>query len=151
YPAEVMGSNLAVTTRGRGAPTPSLTAFHRRVLAEAVSNWAHRGSNRLTSTLSDARLDLNPHQVEAAAFALESLPQGGGRLADEVGLGKTIEAGLVIAQLLVEGKAPILVISPASVCKQWQLELKEKLGIAASLVDGRSPPMVQMLPSGPLI
>jgi superfamily II DNA or RNA helicase len=146
-----MGSNLAVTTRGRGAPTPSLTAFHRRVLAEVVSNWAHRGSNRLTSTLSDARLDLNPHQVEAAAFALESLPQGGCLLADEVGLGKTIEAGLVIAQLLVEGKAPILVISPASVCKQWQLELKEKLGVAASLVDGRSPPMAQMLPSGPLI
>ena len=91
-----------------------LTPFHERVLAEQLSLARADGAQRLAPALSEARVDLNPHQVEAAAFALDSLWRGGCVLADEVGLGKTIEAGLVIAQLLAEGQRHILVICPAS-------------------------------------
>ena len=56
----------------------------------------------LAATLVDAQVDLNPHQVEAALFAFRSPLSQGVILADEVGLGKTIEAGLVIAQRWAE-------------------------------------------------
>ena len=78
------------------------------------------------SALSEARVDLNPHQVEAASFALNSLERGGCMLADEVGLGKTIEAGLVLAQLLAEGRSRLLILCPATLRAQWQSELREK-------------------------
>ncbi len=97
-----------------------------------------RGADRVVPTLAEARVDLHPHQVEAAAFALDSLARGGCLLADEVGLGKTIEAGIVIAQLLAEGKERILVLTPATLRAQWQSELLEKFDVDAVVVDGRS-------------
>ena len=115
-----------------------LTAFHERVLAEQLSLARSDGAQRLAPALSEARVDLNPHQVEAAAFALDSISHGGCVLADEVGLGKTIEAGLVIAQLLAEGQRHILVICPASLRAQWQLELQDKFGLACPILDGRT-------------
>ena len=62
---------------------------------------------KFTSTLLDAQIDLNPHQVEAALFAFRSPLSNGAILADEVGLGKTIEAGLVISQRWAERKRKI--------------------------------------------
>ncbi|MCU0699919.1 MAG: DEAD/DEAH box helicase [Myxococcaceae bacterium] len=70
-----------------------------------------------------ARIDPNPHQVDAVVFALSRLREGGCILADEVGLGKTIEAGLVITQLLAEGARRVLLIAPKSLVGQWRDEL----------------------------
>ena len=113
-----------------------LSPFHRRVLAEKLAIGSRGGPARLAWALSGARVDLNPHQVEAAAFALDSLRRGGCILADEVGLGKTIEAGLVLSQLMAEGKRRFLIICPASLRMQWRCELEEKFEIHADLVDG---------------
>lgn len=55
-------------------------------------------ADTLTQSLSSARVDLNPHQVDAALFALRSPISRGILLADEVSLGKTIEAALVLSQ-----------------------------------------------------
>ena len=81
--------------------------------------------NNPYSCLHMADIDINPHQVEAFTFALSSLELGGAILADEVGLGKTIEAGLVIKYLLCSGKNKILLIMPSNLRKQWQVELEE--------------------------
>jgi len=88
--------------------------------------------------LFDASVDLNPHQIEAALFALESPLSKGVILADEVGLGKTIEAGIVLCQLWAERKRRLLVICPASLRKQWALELQEKFNLPARVLDSKS-------------
>lgn len=85
--------------------------------------------------LYGANIDINPHQIEAFTFALSSLESGGAILADEVGLGKTIEAGLVIKFLLQSGKNKILLIIPSNLRKQWQVELEEKFDIESLIVD----------------
>ena len=59
----------------------------------------------LTRSLANSRVDLNPHQVDAALFALRSPLSKGVILADEVGLGKTIEAGIVLTQRWAEPQA----------------------------------------------
>jgi SNF2 family DNA or RNA helicase len=68
---------------------------------------------KLTSILQDAKVDLNPHQIEAALFAFKSPFSKGAILADEVGLGKTIEAGIVLSQHWAEQKRKILIIAPS--------------------------------------
>ena len=88
--------------------------------------------------LFDACVDLNPHQIEAAMFALRSPLSKGVVLADEVGLGKTIEAGLVLCQSWAEGKRKLLVICPASLRKQWSLELEEKFNLPTLILDAKS-------------
>lgn len=87
------------------------------------------------SCLHMSDIDINPHQIEAFTFALSSLESGGAILADEVGLGKTIEAGLVIKYLLQSGRDKILLIMPSNLRKQWQVELEEKFDIAPLIVD----------------
>jgi superfamily II DNA or RNA helicase len=114
------------------------TRFHARVLAEERSLKGGEGSARVARALAEAKVDLNPHQVEAAAFALDALERGGCVLADEVGLGKTIEAGIVMAQLHAEGRRKMLVLAPATLRMQWQAELKSKLDVDAVVVDGRT-------------
>ena len=91
--------------------------------------------NNPYSCLHMADIDINPHQIEAFTFALSSLELGGAILADEVGLGKTIEAGLVIKYLLCSGKNKILLIMPSNLRKQWQVELEEKFDIDSLIVD----------------
>lgn len=91
--------------------------------------------NNPYSCLHMADIDINPHQVEAFTFALSSLELGGAILADEVGLGKTIEAGLAIKYLLCSGKNKILLIMPSNLRKQWQVELEEKFDIDSLIVD----------------
>ena len=87
------------------------------------------------SCLSLSRIDLNPHQIEAYVFSLASMKNGGAILADEVGLGKTIEAGLVVKHLLMSGKSRILLIMPSNLRRQWQIELEEKFDIESFIVD----------------
>ncbi len=94
---------------------------------------------RIARALRRAMIDLNPHQVEAAVTGLHALKDQGVILADEVGLGKTIEAGLVLAQLVAEGKGRLMVLTPASLRKQWARELEEKLGLSSTIIDGNTP------------
>ncbi len=112
-----------------------LTPFHQRLIAEQLS-LAKGGSARLVNALSSAAVDLNPHQIDAAVFAADALSRGGCVLADEVGLGKTIEAGLLVAQMCAEGKGRVLILCPAPLRAQWQSELLEKFGVRAVCVDG---------------
>ena len=89
-------------------------------------------------SLFDAAVDLNPHQIEAALFALESPLSKGVILADEVGLGKTIEAGIVLCQFWAERKRRLLVLCPASLRKQWALELEEKFNLPTQVLDAKA-------------
>lgn len=89
-------------------------------------------------SLFDAAVDINPHQIEAALFALQSPLSKGVILADEVGLGKTIEAGIVLCQLWAERRRRLLVICPASIRKQWVLELREKFSLDAEVLEAAS-------------
>ena len=86
--------------------------------------------DRMAGALFDAQVDLNPHQVDAALFAAGNPLSKGVILADEVGLGKTIEAGLLIAQRWAERRRRLLVIAPANLRKQWHQELADKFGSA---------------------
>jgi adenine-specific DNA-methyltransferase len=83
-------------------------------------------------------VDLNPHQVDAARFAFNSPLSKGAVLADEVGLGKTIEAGLVLSQKWAERKRRILVITPANLRKQWHQELTEKFFLPCKILETKS-------------
>ncbi len=94
----------------------TITAYHAKYFAHDLTRRASSGLDRLSMVLFDASVDLNPHQIEAAVFALESPLSKGVIQADEVGLGKTIEAGIVLC--------------PASLRKQWALELEENLKTA---------------------
>ena len=87
--------------------------------------------------LFDAAVDLNPHQIEASLFALQSPLSKGVILADEVGLGKTIEVGIVLCQFWAEQKRRLLVICPASIRKQWALELEEKFSLPVQVLDAK--------------
>jgi len=90
---------------------------------------------RVAGVLSEARVDLNPHQVEAALFALKSPFSKGVVLADEVGLGKTIEAGIVISQYWAEQKRRILIIVPATLRRQWSTEMEEKFFLKSEILE----------------
>lgn len=116
----------------------SLTAYHAKYFAHDLTRRAVVGIDRLSMSLFDAAVDLNPHQIEAALFALESPLSKGVILADEVGLGKTIEAGIVLCQLWAERKRRLLVICPASLRKQWALELGEKFNLPTRVLDSKS-------------
>jgi superfamily II DNA or RNA helicase len=107
-----------------------LHAFNRRLLAEDLVR-ARRPDDRerYAASQRQARIDPNPHQIDAVIFALRRLQEGGCILADEVGLGKTIEAGLIIAQRRAEGSQRILLIVPKSLIGQWQSELFQLFGI----------------------
>lgn len=91
--------------------------------------------DQISSTLFDAKVDLNPHQVDAALFALANPLQQGVILADEVGLGKTIEAGLVLCQRWAERRRKLIVVAPAHIRKQWQQELSEKFNLPSIVID----------------
>ncbi len=112
--------------------TPPLHPIHRRFHAEELVRLRRAGEKRrYVAAQRRGRVDPNPHQIEAVTFALRRIPEGGCILADEVGLGKTIEAGLVIAQLLAEGKSRVLIIVPRPLLGQWQSELRELFGVEA--------------------
>ncbi|MDL2288478.1 DEAD/DEAH box helicase, partial [Oscillospiraceae bacterium OttesenSCG-928-F05] len=91
---------------------------------------------QLAQTITSAKLDLNPHQIEAALFVLSSPYRRSAILADEVGLGKTIEAGLVLSQLWAQGERKQLVILPPNLIGQWQTELMDKFSLSSFVLDG---------------
>src|SRR3989339_1836955 len=117
----------------------AFTKYQAKFAAYELSRLAGPQSlERLSHSLFDSKVDLNPHQIEAALFALNNPLSKGVLLADEVGLGKTIEAGLVLCQLWSERRRRLLVICPASLRKQWALELEEKFNLAAVVLDAKT-------------
>lgn len=114
------------------------TDYHAKYYAHELSRVGGSGVDRLGRALFDACVDLNPHQIEAAIFALRSPISKGVLLADEVGLGKTIEAGLVLCQYWAERKRNVMVICPASLRKQWSLELSEKFNLPSIILDAKT-------------
>jgi SNF2 family DNA or RNA helicase len=117
----------------------NLTPYHAKYFAHELTKRCSSDSlEKLSSTLSNAQVDLNPHQIEAALFAFKSPLSKGAILADEVGLGKTIEAGLVLSQKWAERKRKILLILPANLRKQWNAELQEKFFLPSIILETKS-------------
>ncbi|EMO3655901.1 DEAD/DEAH box helicase family protein [Pseudomonas aeruginosa] len=119
--------------------TQLLTPHQRQYVAWLLTRRAAGDSvESLASTLVDSQVDLNPHQVDAALFACRNPLSRGVLLADEVGLGKTIEAGLVISQRWAERRRKILIIVPANLRKQWHQELQDKFGLQGLILEAKS-------------
>jgi ERCC4-related helicase len=123
---------------------PGFTHYHSQYLAHRLT-LEGVGEDAFARSLSAAKVEMKPHQVDAALFALQSPLAKGVILADEVGLGKTIEAGLVIAQRWAERRRRILLIVPASLRKQWSQELRTKFSIPSVILDAK---IVQGLTKG---
>ena len=116
-----------------------ITKYHAKYYAELLTQKAIGGDiDTLSQSLLNASVDINPHQIEAALFAFKSPLSKGVILADEVGLGKTIEAGLVLCQYWAVGKRKIIIVCPASLRKQWGFELTEKFGIDNEILDTKN-------------
>lgn len=82
-----------------------ITKYHAKYYANLLIQKAVGGKlSSISQSLLSASVDINPHQIDAALFAFKSPLSKGIVLADEVGLGKTIEAGLVICQYWATGK-----------------------------------------------
>jgi len=117
----------------------AITVYHAKYFAHELTKRCPPDSvEKLAGALVDAQVDLNPHQVEAALFAFRSPLSKGAILADEVGLGKTIEAGLVISQKWAERQRRILVITPSNLRKQWHQELTEKFSLPCHILETKS-------------
>ena len=115
---------------------PILTEEQQKYIAWLLTSRRSGDDDmRVAGVLSEARVDLNPHQVEAALFALKSPFSKGVVLADEVGLGKTIEAGIVISQYWAEQKRRILIIVPATLRRQWSTEMEEKFWLKSEILE----------------
>ena len=116
-----------------------LTDYHTKYFAyELTKRCASDSAEKLAGAVASAQVDLNPHQVDAALFAFNSPLSKGALLADEVGLGKTIEAGLVLSQKWAERKRCILVITPSNLRKQWHQELTEKFFLPCRILESKS-------------
>ena len=116
-----------------------LTDYHAKCYAHELTKRCSSDSlEKLAASLADAQVDLNPHQVDAALFAFRSPLSRGAILADEVGLGKTIEAGIVLSQIWAERKRKILIIVPSSLRKQWNQELLEKFFLPSTILESKS-------------
>lgn len=119
--------------------THLLSDYHAKYYAHELSiRSASNSVERLSQSLFDAKIDLNPHQIEAALFALKNPLNKGVLMADEVGLGKTIEAGLVLCQLWAERKRRLLIICPASLRIQWADELLDKFNLPSQVIDSKT-------------
>ena len=118
---------------------PPVTDYHAKYFAhQLLKKVGDDKLERLAGTMRDAKIELTPHQIEAALFAFRSPLSKGVILADEVGLGKTIEAGLVISQKWAERKRRILIIVPANLRKQWNQELWDKFYLPSLILEARS-------------
>ncbi|MFC0268658.1 SNF2-related protein [Kushneria aurantia] len=119
--------------------TERITDYHAKYFAYELTRQRRGGNvDRLAASLFDASVDLNPHQIDAALFALQNPLAKGVLLADEVGLGKTIEAALVICQYWAERRRRLVVIAPAALRKQWASELAEKFHLPTQVLDARA-------------
>ncbi len=116
-----------------------ITDYHSKYISnDLVRRRSSDSSDKLAVAVAGAQVDMNPHQVDAALFAFASPLSKGALLADEVGLGKTIEAGLVISQRWAERKRRILIIAPSNLRKQWHQELNEKFFIPCTILESKS-------------
>ena len=116
-----------------------LTDYQAKYIAyELIRRFPPDSPEKLAGAVASAQVDLNPHQVDAALFAFQSPLSRGALLADEVGLGKTIEAGLVVSQKWAERKRRILVITPSNLRKQWFQELTEKFFLPCRILEAKS-------------
>lgn len=117
----------------------SITDYHAKYFAYELTRQRRGGDvDRIAQSLFDASVDLNPHQIDAALFALQNPLVKGVILADEVGLGKTIEAALVLAQYWAERKRRLIVVCPAALRKQWANELTETFHLSTQVLDART-------------
>ena len=116
-----------------------ITDYHAKLYAnELLRRCPSDSVERFTAALMNSQVDLNPHQVDAALFAFRSPLSKGAILADEVGLGKTIEAGIVLSQKWAERKRKILIILPSSLRKQWYQELQDKFYLPSQILETRT-------------
>ena len=130
---------IKITINFRNATQDAITDYHAKYYAFELTKRSPSDSfEKLSASLSEARVDLNPHQIEAALFAFRSPLSKGSILAEEVGLGKTIEAGIVLSQKWAERKRKILIIVPASLRKQWNQELLEKFYLPSIILETKS-------------
>ena len=117
----------------------SITSYHAKYFAHFLTRRLPANNlDKLTASLHDAQVDLTPHQIDAALFAFKSPLSNGAILADEVGLGKTIEAGIILSQHWAEHKRRLLIICPANLRKQWSAELMEKFFIPSYILEAKS-------------
>lgn len=137
-----------------------LTPYQSQYFAWLLTRRAAGDSvESLASTLVDSQVDLNPHQVDAALFACRNPLSRGVILADEVGLGKTIEAGLVISQRWAERRRRVLIVVPANLRKQWHQELQDKFTLQCLILETKNYNAIRkqerqnpfLMPSGPVI
>src|ERR1039457_4916799 len=116
-----------------------VTPYQAKYFAhELTKRYASDSAEKLAAAVAGAQVDLNPHQVGEALFAFNSPLSKGALLADEVGLGKTIEAGLVLSQKWAERKRRGLVITPSNLRKQWYQELTEKFFLPCRILESKS-------------
>ena len=114
----------------------NLSNYQAKLYAHELDrSYASDHVGKLAGLLFDAQVEPKPHQIDAALFALQTPFLDGVILADEVGLGKTIEAGIVISQYWAQRNRRILIIAPSSLRQQWKQELDEKFALPASLLD----------------
>jgi type III restriction enzyme len=120
---------------------PGISEYHACYFAHELTRRCPSDSiQKLAATLANvqAQVDLNPHQIDAALFAFRSPLSKGAILADEVGLGKTIEAGILLSQKWAERKRKLLVIVPANLRKQWNQELSDKFFLPSVILETRT-------------
>lgn len=116
-----------------------ITSYQAKYIAHHLTRKLPANNlDKLTASLQDAQVDLTPHQIEAALFAFKSPLSNGAILADEVGLGKTIEAGIILSQHWAERKRRLLIIAPANLRKQWSVELQEKFFLPSVILESKS-------------
>lgn len=117
----------------------NITSCQAKFLAYDLTRLLPANSlGKFTASLQDAQVDLNPHQVDAALFAFQSPLSQGAILADEVGLGKTIESGIILSQQWAERKRNLLIITPANLRKQWNQELADKFFLPSVILEAKS-------------
>lgn len=117
----------------------NITDYHAKYYSyELIRKHPANNLGKLTAALQDAQVDLNPHQIDAALFAFRSPLSRGAILADEVGLGKTIEAGIILSQKWAEHKRRLLIIAPANLRKQWNQELYDKFFLYSVIMESKS-------------
>ncbi len=116
-----------------------LSDYQAKYVAHELERvYANDDVAKLSGLMFDAQITPTPHQIDAALFALNSPNTRGVIMADEVGLGKTIEAGIVIMQYWAERRRRILIVSPSSLRQQWAQELQEKFNLFANIIDSKS-------------
>ena len=117
----------------------TIAPYHAKYFAHYLTRRLPANNrDKLTASLHDAQVDLTPHQIDAALFAFKSPLSNGAILADEVGLGKTIEAGIILSQQWAEHKRRLLIICPANLRKQWSAELMEKFFLPSAILETKT-------------